>query len=394
MDNGDFSAACPNIYSFGFDNPTCFVLDFPPQAAPASNGSANNVFTYIQDFCTPEHRVTVTPDESLTRKWTIESNTLEIAAEIDTSKASCQHATFSIGRVDQLCEQYLSQIVYQCGVQYVHSSFRGYLVVDECKVWASRALTASQFREYARKGLGYIEHLESVLARRRRKNRADLTDELVAAKYQVKWERKTSDHPDDEYLEKKFGIPDTEEFFDVDAVSRENDELYYHNYFNPPRGMIFAFDNEGVGLRERWSQMAWHFWVKACLKYKGISPSSLSVIIQNEVKNEETLDVLEEAAARAKVGLARAARKETMWTPEMTFDQFDEEFYAIIGTPNGKGAAWLLIDNAATLGKTITRITAFGRNVGSARTVIWRWEIIFYLDVWRPVGRDRNCIVL
>ncbi|KAJ5902890.1 hypothetical protein N7495_003418 [Penicillium taxi] len=145
-------------------------------------------------------------------------------------------------------------------------------------------------------------------------------------------------------------------FKDILVYLKSNSKLRYRNYYGPKIGVIVAKSNYGqVGKArapDKWSDIAWLVWVQQC-SLQNTLPSQLGYIIQEAIANDDTTTLLDEITR----GMAKEEKDKPVvftWTPQ------DEEFYALLGSPNGIGTAFLSINYPNALGlKVPSYITAF-----------------------------------
>lgn len=136
---------------------------------------------------------------------------------------------------------------------------------------------------------------------------------------------------------------------------------HFYQMVNRQDGLLIAFNNlsptaayDGFGNPEnaipalqRWSDVAYLQW-SMCTE----ASDPLKFVLQYHVKNP---------AAEAVVQLINSVNDtEVMPWPGTTYETATEEGLALLGTPNGIGVAYLLIQHKANLGhKTIDKITVF-----------------------------------
>ena len=104
---------------------------------------------------------------------------------------------------------------------------------------------------------------------------------------------------------------------------------------------------------DRWSTVSWPPWKLAC-QMDIHDPSDLQYILRMTVIHDATIETLDNAMkAAGKEELdAKGNPTFTTWTPD------DDEFYAVLATPNGVGQVYFLVDYSNALKKkTIESIT-------------------------------------
>lgn len=104
---------------------------------------------------------------------------------------------------------------------------------------------------------------------------------------------------------------------------------------------------------KRWSDVAYLVWAAECQK-KGKDVSSLRYVFSSPVENAETRGII----ARA----MDTAHEPPLWPGRKEYTMDSDEGKAILGSPNGRGAALLLIQHKATMGETTTieKVAVFG----------------------------------
>lgn len=133
----------------------------------------------------------------------------------------------------------------------------------------------------------------------------------------------------------------------------------YVNIFDTEKGVIVAVDNDHKGGRmgvpvekfAAWSDLVYWQYEKLATQ-QGHQPSALNYVVRWGVVNEESQSVIEEAYRRAGKTKKDYYNEWAMWTPSGTKD----EFLALLGTPNGRGAGYIAIDFPVSLGKTVKSI--------------------------------------
>ena len=123
----------------------------------------------------------------------------------------------------------------------------------------------------------------------------------------------------------------------------------YRNAFNPRQGVIIAENNfKSATETTHWSEVVFTLW-HAYTWHRG-DPSNLNYIVRNNVENADTKSIIYEAHWRAGKPLSDSIR---LWREGFENDAF----FALLGTPNGKGVARMLADyNHALKRKTIQGI--------------------------------------
>ncbi|KAL8662198.1 MAG: hypothetical protein Q9168_008297, partial [Polycauliona sp. 1 TL-2023] len=131
----------------------------------------------------------------------------------------------------------------------------------------------------------------------------------------------------------------------------------YINAFNTAEGIILAIENfrnndkTAKGNQLQWSETTYQAWKRASAEEQEANEpygpiSNLRAIVRIGVINEETQTVLKAAY----VSNGWVAEKDPEWRT-WTEDSAQSFFYALLGTPNIKGAVCLLKDHAAEIGR-------------------------------------------
>ncbi|KAJ6130032.1 hypothetical protein N7512_002812 [Penicillium capsulatum] len=241
-----------------------------------------------------------------------------------------------------------------------------------------------------------MEQLEGLLESPRAQTGNKISEDEMNKKYKLSYPKVTLGSVSlgvSNYLKQKFRMSTNEEIYDVNVVYRKSNRLYYHNYYSPSRGLIVASDNVanamGIKMPHAWSNVTWHVWTKACqMETPPVHPSTLRAIIRDRVVNSDSSDILKEAFARSGHDLAAIAKSGKKTTTQLTWSRTDKSFYAIIGTPNGKGIVWLLREQSGILKKTVKSITAWATNFGTKDKPEWSWNVVFQLGRYEP---DEDC---
>ena len=130
----------------------------------------------------------------------------------------------------------------------------------------------------------------------------------------------------------------------------------YSNIFNADGGAIIAEMNSGpahmgasintlIPLRQ-YSDVVFLAWQKEA----GNRVKGLKYIVRHHIVNEEITAVIKEV-------LTRRGEEEKPW-PGLQISMTERDAWALLGTPNGRGAAWMLIQHKVQLGlKSIRAVT-------------------------------------
>ncbi|KAL8931839.1 MAG: hypothetical protein Q9216_007053 [Gyalolechia sp. 2 TL-2023] len=114
----------------------------------------------------------------------------------------------------------------------------------------------------------------------------------------------------------------------------------------------------------RFSDIIWAVWNTVSTT----TPArDLRYLAHDTVSNPDTKEIMKFVFNNR--GPAKGAVK---W-PGLTFGMDQEEGLALLGTPNGLGTAWLLIDRARELGARVPRVTIFSPfpETGGSFRMVW-----------------------
>ena len=119
----------------------------------------------------------------------------------------------------------------------------------------------------------------------------------------------------------------------------------YCNIYSPHNGLIAAYSTErNPDEPLHWSDVTFALWA-AIVPLVGGGIENLRYIARSWVTNDVTLSIIDAA-------LLHPVRAKT-------FAANEEAFLALLGTPNGVGVAYLLMQHKKALGlKTLSRVTA------------------------------------
>ncbi|KAL8654311.1 MAG: hypothetical protein Q9226_003486 [Calogaya cf. arnoldii] len=127
------------------------------------------------------------------------------------------------------------------------------------------------------------------------------------------------------------------------------DETRYYNEYSPRNGLIAAVAaTKAAGETLFWSDIAFAMW-EAVTAYARKNIKDLRWIAQNAIRDEFTQLIINRLVE------GRVAKIKTV-------EMGEEAFSALLGTPTGAGAVYLLMQHKRQLGlKMITRATVFGQ---------------------------------
>lgn len=132
----------------------------------------------------------------------------------------------------------------------------------------------------------------------------------------------------------------------------------WHEMMSPEQGIIIAWNNQSPeiappsNIPRRLSDVLFLVWQELC-RQKNADPSKLRAIVRVNIINGETIDIIDHA-------LDVAGDSQIEHWPGNEILVTDTSGQAILGTPNGYGAAYMLIDHQKLLEfKLIHSVTAF-----------------------------------
>lgn len=136
----------------------------------------------------------------------------------------------------------------------------------------------------------------------------------------------------------------------TDGKSQDRGTTYsteYNGFYSPRNGLVGAYDTHKIENEPFfWSDVAFALWTSIISKSRG-DVKDIRYIGRAWICNEFTLSIIHSA-------LQRARKK-----PAAVFGPRDEAFLALLGTANGAGGAYLLMQHKEVLGlKTFSRIVA------------------------------------
>ncbi|TLD37918.1 hypothetical protein E2P81_ATG03593 [Venturia nashicola] len=178
-----------------------------------------------------------------------------------------------------------------------------------------------------------------------------------------------------------------DEKYTVNGVEYEASEAQYINIFNPTQGLIGAWSNYGPAsmlkdepnavlpnLRQ-WSDVAFLEWknqlevAREPLTSDGRLPVP-KMILRINMMNTETLNLLDQVLrklpeAERPRGLSAWGVPTPDWSGKKTFTMDSEAGKVLLGSPNGRGVAWFLLQHKRAFGlKTITGAVIFKEGGG------------------------------
>ena len=131
-------------------------------------------------------------------------------------------------------------------------------------------------------------------------------------------------------------------------------------------------DGQPYVLLRQWSDVAWLNWQHEC-SVAGTDVSGLKAVIRFSISNTDAEGVIATVTNGATIG---------GYKNPMTFEAGSDNFNALLGTPNGSGVAWLLINHKAQMGpKTLSSISLFRSKdpLGGAAVTNMAFEVVDYI---------------
>ena len=155
------------------------------------------------------------------------------------------------------------------------------------------------------------------------------------------------------------------EFKDDDGGIYSSYSGYFKQFINPIKGVIVAADNFSPAKSDpppikipklcRWSDIAFLQYFDTAQKWR-VDTGDLKYVFRYWITNTETKDTIYKICDKS-----GAAGELKAW-PGKTYKSDTEEYKALLGTPNGLGVAWLLIQHKGLhqLGhKAVDSVTVF-----------------------------------
>lgn len=137
----------------------------------------------------------------------------------------------------------------------------------------------------------------------------------------------------------------------------------YYNTYNAKDGVILANRNFSPADQspaaqlpnlQKWSDVVWYFWEMSCQE-ENVGVGNLNYIFRVQIVNDNTNFIVSKALGSTSVDV---------W-PGKEFSMDMDQGKALLGTPNGGGVAWFLINHQAQMGtKTIKSVNVFSTEKG------------------------------
>jgi hypothetical protein len=144
-------------------------------------------------------------------------------------------------------------------------------------------------------------------------------------------------------------------------VDRANGVLVAQHNYGPAHIVAESEMIIPVPKLEHYSDIAYLQWSDPRLRHL---PNDLQHVIRMRIENDETLAVIERVLA---VDYRKEHRTPEYWVSDvegLTWDIETEAAKALLGTPNGSGVAWLLVQHKTQLGwKVVESVTLFWEQV-------------------------------
>lgn len=135
---------------------------------------------------------------------------------------------------------------------------------------------------------------------------------------------------------------DAETFYNVELKNSDSAKTVCDATYSPKTGLISA-DNtnkaECIGLHIS-DILFWEYGRIATTH--NISPEKIKGIVRHQITNQQTKGIIEEIYKREKKDPTKH---------DISIDPLTDEFYALIGTPNGAAVAYMLGDYPQAIGK-------------------------------------------
>jgi hypothetical protein len=119
-------------------------------------------------------------------------------------------------------------------------------------------------------------------------------------------------------------------------------------------------DNDSAPDLKNWSELTWLAWKKLATADQ---LPNVNYIVRRYITNQDTVQMLNScirkrypfSSPQGQLGRAPAWENRVKFTPDM------DDFIALLGTPNGKGVGWFMVQHQSTLGKKgVVSITVWG----------------------------------
>ncbi|KAI4288969.1 MAG: hypothetical protein L6R35_001766 [Caloplaca aegaea] len=151
-------------------------------------------------------------------------------------------------------------------------------------------------------------------------------------------------------------------------VDGESIRSQFANSYGTQAGVIIAEDIKRIkGSPIAWSTVTALIWEDTCKNVDKTDPKSLQYIFQDNIVNPETKVFID------KVGMGK------------TFKPGQEGFFALLGSVNGKGTAYLLLQHSGIIGKkTIKQIVTYKAEDGA-------YQMYLEFEEWKQATAPGPC---
>lgn len=152
------------------------------------------------------------------------------------------------------------------------------------------------------------------------------------------------------------------------VVDGKSMRTQFSNSYGTQAGVIIAEDIKRIkGSPIAWSTVTAFIWEDTCKKTDKTDPKSLQYVFQDNIVNPETKIFID------KVGMGK------------TFKPGQEGFFALLGSVNGKGTAYLLLQHSGIIGKkTIKQIVTYKAEDGA-------YQMYLEFEEWKQATVQGAC---
>ena len=152
-----------------------------------------------------------------------------------------------------------------------------------------------------------------------------------------------------------------------ELVGGENLRTQFANSYGAQAGVIIAEDNKRIkGSKIAWSTVTAMIWEDTCKNVDKTDPKSLKYIFRDNIVNKATPGFIDKVGIKA-------------------FKPGEEGFFALLGSENGKGAAYLLLQHSGIIGKkTIKEIVTYKSGDGA-------YQMYLELEEWKKAALPGAC---
>lgn len=161
------------------------------------------------------------------------------------------------------------------------------------------------------------------------------------------------------------------------SIQKNNKNAYYINLYGPKDKTIVAERNDNENLRgqvEAWSEATWAIWADTCEK-QNVDPKALKRIIRHQVDNPTSKSIIGQVYSKAFPN-KRVGDLITLRPTGAT----KEAFEAVVGSPNGKGVAWMLLNKRNVMNNKRIESISIQMIEDPPGSGLGDWEILFSLN--------------